>query len=192
MIIKYYCFIGQQTRVTATLRYTEKSSNNPCYHKQVTWICFGGDIYLLPRIVYLGHCVLYYEPNDKICYIYKESNHPPSITKWQLISIESRLSKISSNEKVFNESVSIHQEVLNKSGCNHKLKFQQTSTNNTQRRWRKRNVIWFKLPFSKSIVTKIGKVFLRLINKHFRQHYKLHKLFNRNNVKISYDWMRNV
>ena len=72
----------------------------------------------------------YHKPNDEICYIHKESNHPPSIMKQLPVSIETRLSKISSNEKVFNESVSIYQEALDKSGYNHKLKFQKTSTNN--------------------------------------------------------------
>ena len=50
----------------------------------------------------------YHKPNDKICYIHKESNHPPSVTKQLPISIETRLSKLSSNEKVFHESVSIY------------------------------------------------------------------------------------
>ena len=63
----------------------------------------------------------HHKPNDEICYIHKESNHPPSITKQLPISIETRLSKLSSNEKVFNESVSIYQEALDKSGYNHKL-----------------------------------------------------------------------
>ena len=78
----------------------------------------------------------YHKLNDEICYIHKESNHPPSITKQLPISIEARLSKISSNEKVFNESVSIYQEALDKSSHNHNFnhKFQKTSTNNTQRR----------------------------------------------------------
>ena len=134
----------------------------------------------------------YHKPNDEICYIHKESNHPPSITKQLPISIETRLSKLSLNEKVFNESVSIYQEALDKSGCNHKTTFQKTSTNNTQRKQRKRNIIWFNPPFSKSVVTKIGKTFLRLIDKHFLPHHKLHKLFNRNNVKISYSYMPNV
>ena len=54
-----------------------------------------------------------------------------------------------------------------KSAYNHKLTLQKTSTNNTQRRQRKRNIIWFHPPFSKFVVTKIGKTFLRLIDKHF-------------------------
>ena len=134
----------------------------------------------------------YHRPNDEICYIFKESNHPPSITKQLPISIERKLSKLSSNEKVFNKSVPIYQEALDKSGYKHQLTFQKTSTNDTQRRQRKRNIFWFNPPFSKSVVTKIGKTFLRLIDKHFPPHHKLHKLFNRNNVKISYSCMPNV
>ena len=68
----------------------------------------------------------YHKLNDEICYIHKESNHPPSITKQLPISIEARLSKISSIKKVFNESVSIYQEALDKSVHNHKLKFHPT------------------------------------------------------------------
>ena len=134
----------------------------------------------------------YHKPNHEICYNHKESNHPPLITKQLPISIETRLSKLSSNEKVFNESVPIYQEALDKSGYKHQLTFQKTSTNDAQRRQRKRNILWFNPPFSKSVVTKIGKTFLRLIDKHFPPHHKLHKLFNRNNVKISYSCMPNV
>ena len=118
----------------------------------------------------------YHKPNDEICYIHKESNQPLSIMKQLPISIETRRSKLYSNEKVFNESVSIYRESLDKSCYNHKLKFQKTSTNNTQRRQRKRNTIWFNAPFSKSVVTKISKTFLRLIDKHLPPHHKLHKL----------------
>ena len=125
----------------------------------------------------------YHKPNDEICYIHKESNHPPSITKQLPISIETRLSKLSSNEKVFNESVPIYQEALDKSGYKDQLTFQKTSTNDIQRRQRKRNILWFNPPFSKSVVTKIGKIFLRLIDKHFPPHHNLHKLFNQNNLK---------
>ena len=120
----------------------------------------------------------YHKPNDENCYIHKESNHPPSITKQLPISIETKLSKLSSNEKVFNESVPIYQEALDKSGYKDQLTFQKTSTNDIQRRQRKRSILWFNPPFSKSVVTKIGKIFLRLIDKHFPPHHKLHKLFN--------------
>ena len=55
-----------------------------------------------------------------------------SIAQQLPISIETRLFKVSSREKVFNKSVFIHQETLNKSGYNYKLKFHKTSNDNTQ------------------------------------------------------------
>ena len=51
----------------------------------------------------------YHKPNDEICYIHKKSIHPPSITKQLPISFKKRLSKLSLNENVFNESVPIYQ-----------------------------------------------------------------------------------
>ena len=112
-------------------------------------------------------CKPYRKPNDENCYIHKESNHPPSITKQMQISIETRFSELSSNKKVFNKSVLIYQESLNKSGANNKLTFWKTSTNNTQRRQQKSNIIWFNPPVSKSVARKLDKTFLLLINKHF-------------------------
>ena len=99
----------------------------------------------------------YHKPNDEICYIHKESNHPLSIMKQ--LPTETRLSKLSSNVKVFNKSVPIYQEALDKSGYKRQLTFQKTSTNDTKRRQEKRNILWFNPPFSKSVVTKIGKHF---------------------------------
>ena len=52
------------------------------------------------------------KPNNEIAYIHKESNHPPSILRQIPLSIESRLSKHSSNEKIFKESTQIYQEAL--------------------------------------------------------------------------------
>ena len=52
--------------------------------------------------------------NNEITYIHKESNHPPSILRQIPLSIESRLSKHSSNEKIFKQSAQIYQEALKK------------------------------------------------------------------------------
>ena len=42
------------------------------------------------------------------------------------------------------------------------------------------------------VKTNIAKVFLSLIDKHFPKKHKLHRIFNRNNVKISYSCMPNI
>ena len=81
-----------------------------------------------------------------------------SIAQQLPISIETRLFKVSSREKVFNKSVFIHQETLNKSGYNYKLKFHKTSNDNTQLGQQVKEIFWFDSPFSKSVVTKIENI----------------------------------
>ena len=71
----------------------------------------------------------YHKPNDEIVYIHKESTYSPLIKKQLPISIETKLSKNISHKKLFHESISIYKGALNKSGYNHQLKFQKTSTN---------------------------------------------------------------
>ena len=68
--------------------------------------------------------------NIEINYIHKESNHPPSIIKQIPFSVESRLSSISSNEKIFNESTPIYQKAIKKSGYDYKLKYLKKYLNN--------------------------------------------------------------
>ena len=60
-----------------------------------------------------------------------------------------------------------------------------------QRSKRSGNILWFNPPFSSNLKTNIGKIFLRLLDKHFRKHHKYGKLCNRNNIKISYNCMQN-
>ena len=51
---------------------------------------------------------------------------------------------------------------------------------------------WFNPPCSKSVVTRIEQKFLRPIDRHFRVGSKLHKIFNRSRVRISYSCMPNM
>ena len=63
--------------------------------------------------------------NNEINYIHKQSNHPPPIIKQLPLSVERCLSKLSSNEKIFNGSIPTYQETLIKAGYNHKLTYQK-------------------------------------------------------------------
>ena len=49
-----------------------------------------------------------------------------------------------------------------------------------------RNIIWFNPLFNKNAITNIAKRFLNLVDKHFRKSVKLHQIFNRNTIKVSY------
>lgn len=134
----------------------------------------------------------YLKENNQIKYIHKESNHPPAIIKQLPISIESRLSSLSSTEQIFNESVKPYQDALEASGYTHKLKYNKNIPQNNSRNQRKRKIIWFNPPFSKNVKTNIGKTFLNLLKKHFPPQNKFYKLFNKNTVKISYSCMQNM
>ena len=105
------------------------------------------------------------------------------IIKQVLFSIESRLSNISSSQKIFNESTSIHQETLKKSGYDYKLKYQNNTLTTTSKQQQKTKIIWFNTPYNMNVSTNVGRYFLNLDNKHFPPHHKFSKIFNRNNTK---------
>ena len=140
----------------------------------------------------------YTKPNNEIKYIHKNSNHPQSVIRQIPLSIESKLSTLSLNEKIFQEAVPSYQKALQNSGYRHTLTYKRpkndsSSTNiNKIKRNRKRQIVWFNPPFNQNTKTKIGKLFLNLLDKHFPLHDKLHRLFNRANVKISYNCMPNM
>ena len=59
----------------------------------------------------------YTEPNNEIKYIHKNPNHPPGVI-WEIpLSIESRLSTLSFNEKIIQEAVPPCRKALLNSGC---------------------------------------------------------------------------
>ena len=61
-----------------------------------------------------------------------------------------------------------------------------------KRKNRPRNKLWFNPPYSADIETNVAKTFLKLIDKHFPKSHLLHKVFNRNNVKVSYSCTSNM
>ena len=130
----------------------------------------------------------YHKPNDDITYIHSQSNHPPAIIKQLPLSIESRLRKISSSKEIFEDASKEYQDALERSGFKHKLKYEDSTTLPQRQKSgnRKRQVIWFNPPFSKSVTTNVGKEFLKLLDKHFPPHNKFRKIFNRRSVKVSY------
>ena len=57
---------------------------------------------------------------------------------------------------------------------------------------RNRKVFWFNPPYSKQVSTNIAKHFLSLLDQHFPKQHRLYKIFNRNNVKVSYSCTNNM
>ena len=61
-----------------------------------------------------------------------------------------------------------------------------------QKRNRSRNIIWFNPPSNKNVSTNVAKRFLNLLDQHFPKSNKLHAIFNRNAVKVSYSCTQNM
>ena len=134
----------------------------------------------------------YHKPNDELIYIHCESNHPPAIIKQLPISIEKRLNTLSSSKEIFEDAAKPYQEALERNGYKHILKYKSEENPEATRRNRKRNIIWFNPPYSKSVTTNVGSYFLKLLEKHFPKHNKLHKIFNKNTIKVSYSCLPNI
>ena len=135
------------------------------------------------------------KPNNIPLYINKKSNHPPRIISNIPQSINRRLSEISYDKESFDKAAPIYQKALDNSGYNHLLTFSShisTHTSHPRRRHRKRDIIWYNPPFSKNVSTNIGRTFLKLLDTEFTVEHVLHKIFNRNTVKISYSCMPNL
>ena len=138
----------------------------------------------------------YRKLNNTLLYIHSESNHPPSIIK-QLPSLTNRrISNLSCNENEFNMAKLLYESALKSSGFNCSMNFKARKTKPKQvenaRRNRNRKITLFNPPSSLNVKTKIGKVFLELVRKHFPRSHKLNKIFNLNTIKISCSSMPNV
>ena len=132
----------------------------------------------------------YSKPNNVPLYVHNKSNHPPSILRNIPLSINKRLTEISSDEESFQSTSQQYQQSLQSIGYNHKLKYKHPLIYSTTRaRNRQRNIIWYNPPFSKNVSTNIGQIFLKIIDEEFPAGHPLHKIFNRNTVKISYSCM---
>ena len=133
----------------------------------------------------------YRKPNDDPLYIHKHSNHPPSILRQLPASINKRISTLSSDKQVFDDAVQTYQNALGHSNFSHKLEYMSHVTQQPRRN-RQHYIIWFNPSFSKNVKTNIARSFLKLVDTHFPIGSKLHKIFNRNTVKVSYSCMSNV
>ena len=135
----------------------------------------------------------YKKPNDDLKNINVLSNHPPQILKQLTTTIGDRLSRNSSSEPIFNKSKIQYGNTLRKSGFKSELKCKDsTGLTNKKTISRKRKIIRFNPPYNQNVSTNIAKMFLKLVDKHFPFTHRLHKIFNRNTIQISYSCTSNV
>ena len=139
----------------------------------------------------------YRKPNNETLYIDNNSNHPPTIIKHLPAAIGWQISDISSSKELFNEAKPHYESVLKKSGHDEELIYTErkkpvTHTVQNSRKNRQRNIIWFNPPYSMNVQTNIGREFLNLVSKHFPKNHRYSKIFNKNNMKVSYSCTDNL
>ena len=133
----------------------------------------------------------YMKPGNVPQYVNRQSNHPPSsILRNIPEAINRRLSNVSSDKQSFDSAIPPYQEALQKSGYNYTLKYNPPPLK--PKRPKRRSVIWFNPPYSANVATIIGHKFLQAIDECFPKSHPLHKILNRNTLKLSYSCMPNM
>ena len=111
----------------------------------------------------------YRKGNNQLLYINKQSNHPLTFIK-QIPSIVKRtISDISYHKGYVDKAAPGYNNALKFSGLNENIQF---TSGTPLRRNRNRKIIWFNPPYIVNVKTNIGRILLRLIDKHFPQHHK--------------------
>ena len=129
------------------------------------------------------------KPGSTPIYVHAKSNHPPSVIKEIPKMIEKRLSDLSCDKGEFDKVKRVYEEALASSGHPINLQFQPPAQ---KKRNRHRNVTWFCPPYSDSVKTPLGKLFLRLLKKHFPFNHPYARIMNKNTIKLSYSCMPNM
>lgn len=136
----------------------------------------------------------YRKENSNPIYVHPLSNHPKSIIRHIPKSISKRISDNSSNLETFNKHKYFYNRALKDSGYkNTQIEFiEPTHPNTNTNRNRKRKILWYNPPFNLKLKTNLGMKFLNLIKKHFPINNILHKIFNKNTIKLSYSCNENL
>ena len=97
-----------------------------------------------------------------------------------------------SNKQIIQRVVPYYNNILKDCGHKEKLQFEQYKYQQTEpRKNRSWNIIWFNPPFSSNVETNVARKFLKLVKKLLSK-YRYCKIFNKNNIKLSYSCMDNM
>ena len=131
----------------------------------------------------------YRNPNNDPIYVHKNSYHPPQVLKELPKTIGKRILTISSSREIFESSKIDYENTLKISGYKDRLVYENSSVNENkknEKEKRRRNIIWYNPPYPANVKTNIGKIFFKLLNKHFPRGHKFYKISNKKTVKFSY------
>ena len=89
-------------------------------------------------------------------YVYQINAHLPPIRRY--------IRQLYSNEQIFENAIPPYQEALEKAGYSHQLKYKppKDPPEQQKRKNRKRNILWFNPPFSKTVIQWLGLKYYNL------------------------------
>ena len=125
---------------------------------------------------------LYRKPNNELLHINEHCNHPPSIINQIPSMINNRISEYSCDKIHFDKPAPDYKISLKRSGFNENVIYISIPS---KRQTRSRQIICFNNLYTANVKTNVGKMFMRLIDKHFSRHHKYYKLFNRSSIILS-------
>ena len=73
----------------------------------------------------------------------------------------------------------------------HRCNYNNSNTQNIRKN-RNTKVIWSNPPYNQNVKSNIGRLFNKLVRKHFPENNKCHKIFNLNQLKLSFCCTTNV
>jgi hypothetical protein len=130
--------------------------------------------------------------NASTVYINNGSNHPGYIRSSLPEMTRKRISGLSKHQEGYDRCRAVYDEALTASGFSKMGAFESNDSKKGKRKQRRRNVLFFHPPYCASVTTKVGKSFLRLVDKHFPPNHQLSAICNRNTLKVSYSVLPNV
>ena len=128
-------------------------------------------------------------------------NHTKAIIKQVSKAVNLRIRNLSANGEIFRKGSKMYIDALKSNGYKDNFTYKEEKVPNdnikekkkeNKRKNRKRKIIWFNPPFCRLTNINIGKYFFKLVDKHFKHGNKLHKIFNRKTLKISYSCTKNI
>ena len=102
--------------------------------------------------------------------------------------IVKRISTISPSRELFESSKIEYENALKISGYKDRLVYENNSVienDKNEKNNRKHNIIWYNPPYLANTKTTIGKIFFKVLNKHFPRGNKFYKIFNKKAVQLS-------
>ena len=121
-------------------------------------------------------------------YININSNHTKAIIKQVPKAVNLRIRNLPANEEIFRKGSKMYTYKEEKMPNDNNKEIKKEN----RRKNRKRRIIWFNPPFCRLTNINIGKYFLKLVDKYFKHGNKLHKIFNRKTLKISYSCTKTI